>query len=113
MPHPSNVNVYVLLTLLMEPGSELTYFEEYAPRGEVRWFIAEPQLIRDPALMNYFEDDKIVAVTDVYQLSKGWTHSFDGTGGTGGLQTYVTFHNRSASFEPTVVHVLEAATESN
>lgn len=114
MPNPRKVNVMTYFTGVMEPGDEWTFWTEPMAYGEVRSFIAEAQPQYVPAIIEIdFEDDKVVSVVDVFQITKGKNHTYDHTGGTDDLQVNVTFQNRSTGFEVTVIHVLMAETASN
>jgi hypothetical protein len=95
----------VVLSGVLGPGVEATWwFAPLAPK-RMRWFTAQPYiqvLEAGQRGIEWFppEPDTAIEITHVSQLLKGEGHSKDGTGGTGDLMAFVTLRNVSP--EPSV-----------
>jgi len=84
-----------------------TYWEEPVDINAVRWFTAHSYKISPTSAWN---NDQIIAITDVYHIMKGTMHEYDGSGGTGDLQVNVTIQNRSTGGEAPGAFCLMAET---
>jgi hypothetical protein len=90
----------VVLTGVLGPGVELTWWIPFLAPKRVRWFTAQPYIqVLEPGErgIEWFPPalDTAIEITHVSQLLKGQSHSKDGTGGTGELMAFVTLRNVS------------------